>query len=121
MGLGVPTPELFGQRIGDLKSYFVLCFAICVLTIARGLQHHPLPRRPRLRRDPRQRDRRGGHGRDAVRYKTLAFALSAAITGLAGALYAHLFDRLNPQNFTLAMSIELLVMVVVGGLASVLG
>jgi branched-chain amino acid transport system permease protein len=56
-----------------------------------------------------------------VRYKTLAFAMSAAITGLAGALYSHLFDRINPSNFSLIMSIEMLVMILVGGLASVLG
>jgi branched-chain amino acid transport system permease protein len=56
-----------------------------------------------------------------VRYKTMAFGISAALTGVAGSLYAHLFDRINPSTFSLTMSIELLVMVLVGGLASVLG
>jgi branched-chain amino acid transport system permease protein len=121
MGLGVPAPELFGQQIGNLKSYFPLCLAMCVLTI---LAVNNITRSRVGRAFVAIRDNEiaaEAMGVSLVRYKTLAFALSAAITGFAGALYAHLFDRLNPQNFTLAMSIELLVMVVVGGLASVLG
>ncbi len=121
MGLAVPAPELFGQQIGNLKSYFPLCFAMCVLTV---LAVNNITRSRVGRAFVAIRDNEiaaEAMGVSLVRYKTLAFALSAAITGLAGALYAHLFDRLNPQNFTLAMSIELLVMVVVGGLASVLG
>lgn len=53
--------------------------------------------------------------------KTLAFGISAAFTGLAGGLFAHRISYLAPDAFTLATSIQLLLMVVVGGLGSLHG
>ncbi len=53
--------------------------------------------------------------------KTLAFGISAALTGLAGGLYAHRLEHLAPDSFTLLLSIQLLLMVVVGGLGSLHG
>ena len=53
--------------------------------------------------------------------KGLAFAISAAFTGLAGGLFAHKISYLAPDGFTLIMSIQLLLMVVVGGLGSMHG
>jgi branched-chain amino acid transport system permease protein len=121
MGLGVPPPELFGLAISNVKSYFVLCFVVCALVTV-AVYNVARSRVGRAFVAIRDNDVAAeAMGVSLVRYKTLAFALSAFVTGLAGALYAHLFDRINPQNFTLIMSIELLVMVLVGGLASVLG
>ena len=54
-------------------------------------------------------------------YKTLAFAVSAFYTGLAGGLYAFVLRFIEPQIFTLFMSILFLAMVVVGGLGSIFG
>jgi branched-chain amino acid transport system permease protein len=56
-----------------------------------------------------------------ARYKTLAFALSAAIVGLAGTLYAHQLRFISPDQFGILQSIDLLLLVVVGGLGSVHG
>ena len=56
-----------------------------------------------------------------ARYKTLAFALSAALTGLGGALYAHKIQFLSPDQFSILQSIDLLLLVVIGGLGSVHG
>jgi branched-chain amino acid transport system permease protein len=121
MGLGVPAPELFGVRISSGSVYFVLCFAVAA-AVTVGVYNLARSRTGRAFVAIRDNETAAqAMGVDLLRYKTLAFALSALITGLAGALYAHLVDRLNPQHFTLVMSIELLVMVVVGGLASVLG
>ena len=54
-------------------------------------------------------------------YKTLAFSLSAAFAGAAGALYAVYLGILNPSNFGFMKSIEILVMVVLGGMGSMAG
>jgi len=54
-------------------------------------------------------------------YKTLAFAVSAFYTGIGGGLYAFVLRFIEPQVFTLMMSILFLAMVVVGGLGSILG
>lgn len=56
-----------------------------------------------------------------ARYKTIAFALSAAIAGIAGAVYAHKLRYISPEQFTFLQSIELLMMVVIGGLGFVHG
>jgi branched-chain amino acid transport system permease protein len=54
-------------------------------------------------------------------YKTLAFALSAFFAGAAGGLYAFVLRFIEPEIFTLLMSIMFLAMVVVGGLGSIMG
>jgi branched-chain amino acid transport system permease protein len=60
-------------------------------------------------------------GVNLMYYKTLAFAVSAFYTGLAGGLYAFVLRFIEPQIFSLLMSIIFLAMVVVGGLGSVFG
>jgi branched-chain amino acid transport system permease protein len=60
-------------------------------------------------------------GVDLARYKTLAFAVSAAYAGVAGSLFAIATTFVNPDTFPIALSIFLLVGVVVAGLGSLLG
>ena len=54
-------------------------------------------------------------------YKTIAFAYSAALMGVAGALFAHKIGFLAPETFSVLLSIQFLLMVVVGGLGSLHG
>ncbi len=58
---------------------------------------------------------------DTSRYKIKVFALSAAYAGLAGAIFAHLQGLITPSGFDFNLSIKLLVMVVIGGMASIWG
>ncbi len=60
-------------------------------------------------------------GISLARYKTLAFGVSAAYAGVAGALFAIATTFVNPDTFPIALSIFLLVGVVVGGLGSLVG
>jgi branched-chain amino acid transport system permease protein len=60
-------------------------------------------------------------GINPVRYKSKVFVVAAFTAGLAGGLFAHLNRYLNPNDFTLAESITILIMVVVGGLRSLEG
>ena len=53
--------------------------------------------------------------------KIHAFVISAGIAGLAGCLYAHYVRYINPESFTLDISIRILIMMVVGGIGSILG
>lgn len=50
--------------------------------------------------------------------KVVAFAIAAALAGLAGALYAHQLRFISPEQFDWVMSIELLMMLVIGGLGT---
>jgi branched-chain amino acid transport system permease protein len=54
-------------------------------------------------------------------YKTLSFMLSAALAGIGGSLYAHKMQFISPDQFGILQSIDLLLMVVIGGLGSVHG
>ncbi|MBI2016201.1 MAG: branched-chain amino acid ABC transporter permease [Candidatus Rokubacteria bacterium] len=60
-------------------------------------------------------------GVDTARYKLGVFAVAGGVTALAGALYAHYLKFINPSPFGFAFSIELVVMVVLGGVASLWG
>lgn len=56
-----------------------------------------------------------------TRYKTVAFVLSAAFAGVAGVLYAGCIGVMAPAKFGFMKSVEILVMVVLGGMGSMLG
>jgi branched-chain amino acid transport system permease protein len=61
-------------------------------------------------------------GVDTTRYKVLAFVISAALAGVAGGLSGQLFaNPLNPQSFNFVRSIEVIVMLVLGGIGSITG
>jgi branched-chain amino acid transport system permease protein len=60
-------------------------------------------------------------GVDTTGYKVRAFVISAAFAGLAGGLLVHLIQLCTPRSFTFVKSIEVVVMVVLGGMGSVTG
>ena len=60
-------------------------------------------------------------GISLARVKTMAFAISAAMAGLAGALYGHILSTITPESFTIFLSINLLIIIVIGGLTSLHG
>jgi len=60
-------------------------------------------------------------GVDSTRYKVFAFVLGAFFAGLAGGLFAHYLSYLNPATFTFIKSIEVIAMVVLGGMGSISG
>ncbi|MEO0215914.1 MAG: branched-chain amino acid ABC transporter permease [candidate division WOR-3 bacterium] len=60
-------------------------------------------------------------GVDTTKYKTLGFVIGCTFAGVAGALYAHLYSFLHPSNFDFLKSIDVLLIVVLGGLGSISG
>lgn len=63
----------------------------------------------------------GSMGIDTFRYKTAGFVVGCAFAGLAGGLYAHLYAFLHPSNFDFFKSVDVLVIVVLGGLGNMSG
>ncbi len=55
------------------------------------------------------------------RLKLYAFLISAFFTGVAGGLYAHLLQFINPRSFSILKSTDMLVMVYLGGVGSLTG
>ncbi|HXX34525.1 MAG TPA: branched-chain amino acid ABC transporter permease [Thermodesulfobacteriota bacterium] len=60
-------------------------------------------------------------GIDTDKYKTKVFVLSAIFASLAGSLYAHYMTFISPRSFDFYYSIQVVTMVIVGGMGSVWG
>src|SRR6185437_9191234 len=60
-------------------------------------------------------------GVDVVRYKLVAFAISATLASLAGSMYAFFFNFLSPEMVGTSRSLELVAMLVIGGEGTLVG
>ncbi len=60
-------------------------------------------------------------GVNTTRYKVQAFVVSSAVAGVAGGLFAHYLSFINPSSFDFMKSVEIVIMVVLGGMGSVSG
>ena len=121
-GLNVPLARLGPVALdpnGRLFYYVALCTVTLLMLAAANLLRSPTGRAFVAIRDSEIAAQ--SLGVNLAWYKTVAFAVSAAFTGVAGALYAHKLQFISPEAFTIVLSIELLVMVVVGGLGSLHG
>ncbi|MDA1076136.1 MAG: branched-chain amino acid ABC transporter permease [Proteobacteria bacterium] len=120
-GMLVPKPEFFSADLNAYIPFYYLCGGVLILVMLAGLN---LLRSPTGRAMVAVRDSETSAqsmGINLARTKSTAFAISAGFTGLAGGLFAHKIGYLAPDAFTLLTSIQLLLMVVVGGLGSMHG
>ena len=60
-------------------------------------------------------------GINTTKYKVMAFVIGAFFAGVAGGIFGHLIRLLHPNSFTFMVSVEILLMVVLGGLGSITG
>ena len=120
-GLHLKPIELFGMKIDGDASFYYLCLALTVLSILALMN---LLRSPTGRAFVAIRDSEisaSCMGVNLATYKTMSFALSAALTGIAGALYAHKVSFISPEQFTLLQSIEMVTIVILGGVGFIHG
>ncbi len=120
-GIHIKAPVLFGFKLDSGEGFYFLCLAI---TVAATLAILNLLRSPTGRAFVAIRDSEisaQSMGIHLARYKTLSFALSAGLAGIGGALYAHKLQFISPDQFNIIQSIDLLLMIVVGGVGSVHG
>jgi branched-chain amino acid transport system permease protein len=120
MGLQAPKLYLLGTPMKDIHYYYVIMIIAVLMTI--GAVKLIKTRVGRAFIAIRDSDIAAeAMGVNLTYYKTLAFAVSAFYTGVAGGLYAFILGFINPESFHLIMSITFLAMVVVGGLGSIMG
>ena len=120
-GINIKRPSMFGWQLTTDTEFYFLCLLVAVVSTLAILN---LLRSPTGRAFVAIRDSEisaQSMGIHLARYKTLSFALSAALAGIGGALYAHQIRFLSPDQFNIIQSIDLLLMVVIGGLGSVHG
>jgi branched-chain amino acid transport system permease protein len=120
-GMMVPRPEFLGFDLGGSTAFYFLCLVILLgcLVLALNILRGPTGRAMTAVRDSEISAQ--SMGIHLARTKSISFAISAGFTGLAGGLLAHKMGYLAPDAFTLLISIQLLLMVVVGGLGSLHG
>jgi len=117
----IPELSLPGLRITNDRGefYMVWVIALIVLALCGNLVRS---RTGRAIRALHQSDvAAGAMGVNVSWEKIKVFMLSAALGGLAGGLFAHLQGYIDPNLFTITLSIQLVAMVVVGGMDSVWG
>ncbi|MDP1781900.1 branched-chain amino acid ABC transporter permease [Hydrogenophaga sp.] len=120
-GLVVNAPALFGWELESTNEFYFLCLLVTVLAtlaIANLMRSSTGRAFVAIRDSEISAQSMGIH---LARYKTMSFALSAALAGIGGALYAHKIQFLSPEQFSIIQSIDLLLMVVIGGLGSIHG
>ena len=120
-GKHIKAPDMFGWTLDSATEFYFLCLVITVIATLLILN---LLRSPTGRAFVAIRDSEisaQSMGINLAYYKTLSFAISAALAGVAGALYAHKLQFISPDQFNILQSIDMLLMIVVGGLGSVHG
>ncbi|MEN3612498.1 branched-chain amino acid ABC transporter permease [Plantactinospora sp. ZYX-F-223] len=118
---GIPRLSVGGYEFADDISYAYLVWAAVVLTllVARNI----VASRPGrgLHALASSETAAAACGVPVGRYRLTVFALSAAFAGLAGGIYAFYLGYLAPGSFPVLLSIEYVVMAVVGGLGTLWG
>src|SRR3954468_22986528 len=120
-GISVPSPRIFGIDFGDARRLFFLIVPACIahLFFAKNLFRTRVGKAFVAIRD--QDISAEVMGVEVFRYKLLSFAVSSFYIGVAGSLLAYQARIISPENFPLAIAIDYLGMVIIGGLGSVLG
>ncbi len=120
-GFSVPTAHIAGFAFdSDFKLYYLIIPVTLIMTLlAKNLVNGYIGRAFIALRESEIAAQTIGI--DLARYKTIAFAISAFYTGVAGGLFAYLITYLSPDAFTIELSVDFIAMIVIGGMGSILG
>jgi branched-chain amino acid transport system permease protein len=120
-GTHLKAPRILDWAADTDVSFYFVCLAVAIgaTLVILNLLRSPTGRAFVAIRDSEVSAQ--SMGIHLARYKTLSFAISAALAGLGGALYAHKLQFISPDQFDILQSIDLILMIVVGGIGSVHG
>ncbi len=119
--LGIPSPTFFGLDLGNPKGilYLGMAFGVVVTFFTIRLRDSKLGRAwVALREDE---DVAQAMGINLVAIKLMAFSSGAAFAALGGTLYAARQVNIFPDNFALDVSINVLSLIIIGGIGSIEG
>jgi branched-chain amino acid transport system permease protein len=118
---GIPRPTVLGWSTKGPIDFYFFCLGVLALATAATwwVIRSPWGRAfTALRENP---IRASSLGVDTRRYTLMAFAIGSALGGVSGVLYAPLVQFIEPTAFALNLSLNLLLMVIVGGAGYFLG
>ncbi len=118
---GIPPLSVAGIQLTEDRQYYyvVWLFVMVLLWLSYNIVESRVGRA--LRAVHTSEIAAASVGVDTAKYKIQVFVLSGIYCGIAGALYAHYIRFVNPDPFGFMFSIQLVVMVVIGGMASIWG
>jgi len=121
VGINVPKPSLGGFVFqSDERFFYIISITVLILTLL--YWHITRTRMGRAFLAIRESEIAASTmGIDVAKYKVIAFGLSAFYAGIAGSLVGHLAGYLSIETFEFFLSITFLAMVIIGGIASILG
>jgi branched-chain amino acid transport system permease protein len=118
---GFSTGVVIDSPIADARAWYAVLFAVAAAAVLLALN---------LLRTKTGRAWRAIRGKEAVAealginipaYKLLAFVISAAMTSVAGCLFAYYRGFVSAEAFSLFLTIQYVAMVIIGGMGSILG
>jgi branched-chain amino acid transport system permease protein len=118
--VGIPVPNLFSVPLKGVPYYYMVAlFTVCAFLIAKNLIQSRFGRALMAIRD--NEDAAPSLGINPLIYKSAALGISGLYAGLAGVLYGHLHLYIGPECFSLPLSIDVVLITVVGGLGTLIG
>ena len=119
--LHIPNPEFFGFAMNrpEYMYYLVIAGSLLAAFVTIRLRDSRLGRQWMAMRE--DEDVAEAMGINLVQTKLLAFAIGAAFSALAGAIFAARIGNIFPHSFNLIVSINALALIIVGGLGSIPG
>jgi branched-chain amino acid transport system permease protein len=117
----IPSPALWGINFAAKLpyTYLVMIFTLFALFLVDRIVNSRVGKAfISIREDE---DLAASTGVNVMQYKILSFVISTFLAGIAGSLYAHYMHFINPADFTVAISMTLIAIVVIGGLGTIIG
>ncbi len=120
LGLNVAKPVIFGTKMTNmhflwLTVVFIIILCLLIVKMERSWFGMALAS---INNDPVAA---ASFGIDVNKYKVLTFTIGTAIAGLAGGIYAHRMGYIAANDFAFVVSIQILSMVVIGGVGTIRG
>jgi branched-chain amino acid transport system permease protein len=118
---GIPRPDVLGISVDDPTRYYYFTALVVLLAFAAVLRLNASPFGAVLRAIRENEERARAIGYRVRRFKIAAFAISGALSGLAGGLYAELYRFVPLQAIDLDTSTSIVVAALLGGTGSPYG
>lgn len=118
---GIPGLNLFGFEFDSVEKYYYLVWIVVFAAFIFTVNIIQSGTGRALRAIHASEPAASAMGVNISRFKILVFVYSAVLASLAGSLYAHYLNFINPSTFDLFFSIKLLIMIALGGMHNIWG
>lgn len=118
---GIERPTFFGISLSSNTNYYYLTAIVCIICIAVKTNFVNSKFGRALKAIRENEPLASTVGINLLNYKMLSFCMSTAFAGIAGSLYAHYMQFINPSPFSIANSLNAILAVIVGGSGTIVG